>query len=36
VMRLEYIRDNFTAADCESLNVLDPDRTERLCPSVIG
>ena len=36
VMRLEYIRDNFTPADREALNLLDPDRTARLCPPVIG
>ena len=36
VMRLEYIRKNFTAADCEALNLMDPDRDERLCPPIIG
>jgi len=36
VMRLEYIRANFTEADCEALNIMDPDRTERLCPPIIG
>ena len=36
VMRLEYMRANFVAADCESLDVLDPDRIMRLCPPVIG
>jgi len=36
VMRLEYIRENFTAADCEALNLMDPDRVKRLCPPIIG
>ena len=36
VMRLEYIRANFTATDCGALNIMDPDRTERLCPPIIG
>ena len=36
VLRLEYIRENFTPADNDSLNTLDPDRTERLCRPVIG
>jgi len=31
VVRMEYIRDNFTPVDNEALNLLDPDRTERLC-----
>ena len=36
VIRIEYIKANFTPADNESLNTLDPDRTERLCPPGIG
>jgi len=28
---IEYIRENFTPGDCDALNLLDPDRTERLC-----
>jgi len=36
VMSLEYIRENFTAADCDSRDLLEPDRTERLCPPIIG
>ena len=36
VMGLEYMRANFEAADCAALNVLDLDRTNRLCPRVIG
>jgi len=36
VMRLEYIKKNFRPADCEALNLVDPDRTERLCAPVIG
>jgi len=36
VMRLEYIKANFSSADCEALNLFDPDRTERLCPDDIG
>ena len=31
VMGLEYIKANFTAGDYEALNLIDPDRTERLC-----
>jgi len=31
VMSPEYMRANFTAGDCEALNLLDPDRTDRLC-----
>ena len=34
---LSYLKENgFTAADCESVDLLDPDRTERLCPPVTG
>ena len=36
VMRLEYIQANFTAVDCKAVDLLDPDRTARLCPPVIG
>jgi len=36
VMRLEYIRANFTAADNNALNLMDPDRTKRLCPPIVG
>ena len=36
VMRLEYIKANFTAADGAALNIMDPDRTDRLCLPIIG
>ena len=32
-----YLKKNgLSAVDCEALNFLDPDRTERLCPPGIG
>uniref|UniRef100_A0A6M3LPK0 Uncharacterized protein n=1 Tax=viral metagenome TaxID=1070528 RepID=A0A6M3LPK0_9ZZZZ len=36
ILTLGYLREHFTPADCEALNLMDPDRTERLCPPVIG
>ena len=31
VMRLSYIRENFTPADCEALYLIYPGRVKRLC-----
>ena len=36
-IHIGHLEENgFTAADCEALNVLDPDRTDRLCLPIIG
>jgi len=31
VLRLEYLKEHFTPVDCEAVDLVDPDRTERLC-----
>ena len=34
---ISYLKENgLSAVDCEALALVDPDRTERLCPPVIG
>lgn len=30
------LKKNFTPADCNALNLVDPNRTERLCQPIIG
>jgi len=35
-IKIEDLIENFTPADCEALNLVDPDRTKRLCPPIIG
>lgn len=33
---VSYLTENkFSPADCEALNLVDPNRTERLCPPII-
>jgi len=35
--KIEQLKENgLTPVDCNALNLMDPDRTERLCPSIIG
>ena len=36
VLVLDELKKWFTPADCEALNLVDPDRTERLCPPIIN
>ena len=36
VFTIEEAIANFTPADNDSLNLLDPDRVKRLCPPIIG
>jgi len=35
-LHIKYLAENdFKPADCEALNLVDPDRTKRLCPPII-
>ena len=34
-LSFETLRDYFTPVDGEALNLIDPDRNERLCPPII-
>ena len=36
-IHISYLKENgFRPADCEAVDLLDPDRMERLCPPIIG
>ena len=36
VFGLEYLKEHFEPVDGPALDLVDPDRTERLCPQIIG
>lgn len=36
VVRLEYLKTHFTPASGAALDLVDPGRTNRLCPPIIG
>ena len=35
VFEMDTMKKHFTPADCEALNLVDPDRTGRLCRTII-